>query len=461
LSLFLLIVVAVLAGLTVLRAGIRVERWFEYPTLVSAVYLGWVMPQNLLLVRDASVPEEATELLLVMEILCLLAIHAGWRSARRPADVVAHPWRSNRLFQGLVALTGLGLVFSYLIGTLPPELVGVTAWTGLPVAYLFFARASFYAAIVGWLAGLATGDRRFYMLAAIAAWPTVDAVFFAIRRSNAIALAFTVLGGLWLVRRWRPPGWLFAAGVVLGALFVGSAGDLRSISFEQSTEIGIVRKERSITDLTTIPFLENLLPEAVPYSYELKNAALTLAFVHERGAIDFGASFWNWLVFSYVPAQILGQDLKASLMFPMEEDRYGSFLYEATPGTTVSGFADSFQAFWLFGALVFMVYARMLRIIYGYALSGNSWYQAAYLFLAPEALVAITHNSSWLLSSAIHFMIFVVPLKRYAEAHPGRRESSAPSRSRIGGFVPGLGDGRRRLPQPPRGRTGQVPAGRP
>lgn len=417
-TLLLIACVAGLAAAILLRALSRTERFFEYPALAAAVYLGWVLPQNLMLLRDLSVPEEAHQQLLLMELLCLVGICLGWRKAspNAPRSAVRTEPDLRRLLVGFALLTIQGYVFWFMLWRLPPELIGVSNWSGLPVAYLFFASTTFYAAVGAWLIWLRTRDVRALVLAIAAVWPTADAAIFAIRRQEAVSLALGVLTGLWLVRRVKPPKAVIVAGLFLAPLLIASAGHLRSISFESNPEVGIVRKERRIEDVAAVPFLDGLFPSEIPWSYELKNAALGMAAASHSRNFDLGTWYWDRLVFAYVPAQLLGKEFKDALMVGSPDIVRDTFMYEATVGQTFSGFRDAYTSFWFFGSVVFFFISRAMRYLWDRAANGSYAAQLFYIVMMTDAMVAITHETAWLVMRLPHVLLFLLPILRWARS---------------------------------------------
>ena len=117
---------------------------YEYPFLAGATFVGFMLPQLVGLARHPFLPTGALEATLVFAILCAAMCWFGAAAAGR--TIRRAPWilDERRLLVASGTLSLVGAYFYYVISRLPEDMVQNTQWTGLPVAYLFFARMLTY-----------------------------------------------------------------------------------------------------------------------------------------------------------------------------------------------------------------------------------------------------------------------------------------------------------------------------
>jgi hypothetical protein len=129
---------------------------------------------------------------------------------------------------------------------------------------------------------------------------------------------------------------------------------------------------------------------------------------------DLGAYHWNAIVFSYVPAQLVGRDLKESLYLPLADPALDEYLYSPPLGSTSTGFSDSFHSFWYFGCLEFFIVAFIMQRLWWVARGGNLMAQLLYMLFPVQALQVITHDTHHFVAPWIHIAIFLLPLMLWA-----------------------------------------------
>jgi hypothetical protein len=139
---------------------------------------------------------------------------------------------------------------------------------------------------------------------------------------------------------------------------------------------------------------------------------------------DLGIVHWNQLVFSYVPAQIVGRELKEALYLPMARPLYEEYFYTPAMGSTLTGLADAFQSFWYFGCLKFFLIAFVMQKLWLAARGGNLTAQLLYMLMPVYALQAITHTTHYFVSPWVHLGIFLLPALLWAR-QPIRRHKAS------------------------------------
>jgi hypothetical protein len=152
---------------------------------------------------------------------------------------------------------------------------------------------------------------------------------------------------------------------------------------------------------------------------ELRNAAMLIEAVRRSGDYEYGAGYWNHLVFRYVPAQILGESLKESLMIrrPNEglERELAGMDYTNPVGSTVTAIGDSFQQFGYWGCLFFVVLGVFFRRLWGAAAPRNALFaQLLYMQSCTSAMRAVTHWTLDFLPGLLYNVTFLGAAFLYA-----------------------------------------------
>ena len=386
---------------------------------------GWLIPQAIGLVHDRTLPADGYAWAMLMAILCAVAILAGHHS--RPPPVRAFTWRvdQRRLLQGALVLSLFGSIFNALIRELPDELLRPASggWSGLPVLYHFFAVPQTFGFAI---AALTYARTRSPLALAIAvydfAW-FAGIIFLSGRRTFTIEIILIVVLSAWFGRRWVAPRSIAAVGIVAATLMVTSVGNFRALT--GAAYGGVDGRLPTWEEFTSIDFVGNLLTISEGgYREELYTAIYDVAGAQTSTTFNLGASYWNALVFMYVPAQLLGAGFKDALTIALPDQAARVYGFRATAGNTHTGFADAFLAFWFFGAAVFFVIARFMRSLYVAAMNGHTYAQLAYMLMIAYGLEAITHQTAYFFAQWLHFAMFTLPVLYWARIQP--RRSGAP-----------------------------------
>jgi hypothetical protein len=125
-----------------------------------------------------------------------------------------------------------------------------------------------------------------------------------------------------------------------------------------------------------------------------------------------GQAYWDQLVFRFVPAQIVGRDVKDSLMFrsALRHDKQdlAALGYRLETGTTVTGMGDSYREFGYFGALLFAVLAVVFKSLWAASLRPNGVFaQLLYIQTSTSAMHAVTHQTADYLPALLYNLIFL------------------------------------------------------
>src|SRR5260370_26697294 len=169
---------------------------------------------------------------------------------------------------------------------------------------------------------------------------------------------------------------------------------------------------------------------------ELRNAAMLIEAARRSGDYEYGAGYWNHLVFRYVPAQILGESLKQRLMIRHSGDALERELagmdYTNPTGSTVTAMGDSFLQFGYWGCLFFVALGIFFRRLWLAATPRNALFaQLLYMQSCTSAMRAVTHWTLDFLPGLLYNLIFLGAAMIYARTGVSCpiRQRAPPARS--------------------------------
>lgn len=418
----ILLGVLIACCLLILSWGLkRHSRMIQYPFLVAAVYLGWVVPQFLGLTQNPYLPPGALSKTLVMAILCLGAVYVGYMINPRPARLFWWQFDERRLLISSLVLSLLGAFFFYQVSQLAAEATAEYggAWSGIITIYIFFARLLTIGMVIAivlylmkprWQTLVVIGfDLLFYL----------DRIIIQGRRAAMVELSLMTLMAVWFQRRWLPSRWMILSGMIVGALLINSIGDYRStmLGEDRTTWSGA-----GMHQIMEIDFIGNLkkIVEGESGSHELMNAVMNIEAVDQLLVFDYWLSLWNQFVRNFLPGQWIGKDIKQALMLDFDNDALAYWGYVPHGGSTATGFSDAFQSFWYFGAIKFFLAGLIMRRWYQAGVNGNIVAQMILMLIISDSLHLITHSSKGFYMGFIELAVFLLPVLLFARTKPVR-----------------------------------------
>jgi hypothetical protein len=406
-----------------LRGVASPERMYEYPYFMAAAFAVFILPQAISLLRfPGIVRHEDIEAVLLMSVLCLGMCLIGYRL---PASfwLLAHTSvrvSSNRLLQGGIIFIVCGSVFAYLISQMSPEETGGSMWTGKVTILDFFAKLVYPGFSICLAIALQRGGTIPWACTILGALIPIQTVIFAGRRELAVVFALTLGLALFFQRRFIPPRSLVLGALVFAMLAIPTTG-----AYRRAMSAG------SFADVREIDLLENfdrlLNEESI---LELRNAAMIMGAISHLGMYEYGTGYWDQLVFRFVPAQLIGSEMKEKLMFRTVDqhldDELAGIGFQISTGSTVTGMGDSFQQLGYFGCLFFALMAVVYRSLWQASLHPNALFaQLLYILSMTSAMRAITHQTLDFLPGFLYNVIFLGALMWYA------RDRTAVTSSRV------------------------------
>ncbi|MFE0756600.1 hypothetical protein ACFW16_21735 [Inquilinus sp. NPDC058860] len=395
-GLFVVCIALMIQGLR-RRGGI-----YGFPFLAGATFLGFIVPQMVGLAHDRFLPVGAFEQTAVFTILCAVMCGVGWAAGDRPATGFRWMFDEKRLLYVAAGMSLLGAYFYFALSRLPAEARMSTMPTGTAVMYLFFARMLTYGFM---LSVLCFGRRPSRIALAIALFDSlfvIDRILMGGKRGEFIEFGMAILLVAWFQRGWVLPRTLAVGAVLLAILGLNSIGDYRNNTRQQNGP--------TIEGVSSIDVLGNFRTVLQNGGPEMRNAIYLMDAQSKAQDWDYGIYHWNVLVWNFVPAQLVGQTFKQSLVIPTFDDRN----YVPDLGSTETGMADAFGSFYYLGAFKFFLVAYFLSRVYRAACSGWALAQIIYILCIAPGMLTVTHHTQWVPSTLVHFALLFLPCLLFA-----------------------------------------------
>ena len=406
---FLLIVLALLCTSLICWGMLRADRMYQFPFLAGAVFGGWVFPQLVGLSNSDEIPTGALQKTLLMTILCAACCYLGHIANKRPLRSFAWQFDGRKLLRAATVLSLCGAYFYYEMSLLAETATAENGggWTGIITIFVFFSSMVTVGLVLALVVHLNKPSRWSYMIIIFDLCLYFDRIVMNGRRAAMVEL-FVIAGlTLWFYRRKVVPRWLMLIMLVFGSLVINSIGDHRSAVVGQDAQ-GF----DAVAKIDFIGNLESLFNHGGP---ELTNAAYIIEAVDKNMTFDLGLSHWNGFVNAYVPGQLVGADLKRSIMLDLQSAAYSEFSYTPSFGSTVTGLSDAFASYWYFGALEFFFIGFVMAKLFRSGNIGNVVGQALLMLVFVDALQSITHTTDLFFVAWPKAFVFLMPALLYAK----------------------------------------------
>ncbi|PSH57328.1 hypothetical protein CU103_28630 [Phyllobacterium sophorae] len=405
---WLLIWLLTILSFTMLIHGLLVPgRFYHYPFFAAGIFISFILPQLPGLANSRFVQDEALVKTLVFSCLCLAMCGVGWSVGTRPKIVKDIMFSEDRLLKAAAVLSLVGAYFFYKFGHLPDELRLRGQLSGLPVAYLFFAKLLTYGLALALICYARRGSRIALLIIIFDATFYLERIVIAGRRAETAEFCLLIALAFWFQRRWAVPRIAVVGGLVLSVVGMLGAGEYRA-----ATYYGETRDWSAVVNIDLEKNWNRMLKEG---GDEVHNAVSSIQFLDESHQFNYGIEHWNDLVFTFVPAQLVGQDIKSALIIPPLNSIHSKY-YTPGVGETSTGMADAFSSFWYFGCVKFFLVAFAMGRFYSNAIKGNTLFQIVYMLSAVPSILVITHFTNEIVIAWVHMAAFLVPALYYARA---------------------------------------------
>jgi hypothetical protein len=426
-EIMLYLLIALTAAL-LLRGVLRHQDILRFPFLAAAVMAGWFIPQAIGLSENELLPEGGFALTMLVAILGLGGTVLGGREVQGGPRATLQEYDVPRLLVVSLVLSVIGIGAEYLILNTHTDdnTIASGQATGIVTIYFFFMQCQYYGLMIALLALLRSFSWSFLSVVTIDIMMILGIIFYGGRRGPATELGLILGSAFWFQRRLLPPRIMVAAVLIVASLLVNSIGDYRRLATKTNVNEHRLPTISEIMELDLFGHMDDEIDSGsheitnAVGSHEVTNAIYDIAATANNTNFDFGLVYWNYLVFRYIPAQIVGRDIKDALTVGNWDNAWEVFQYKPHVGTSHTGFSDSFCAFWLLGPLVFVMIAAILQRWWRDAMLGDFRAKVLYGVTISIAAESISHGTCWFFAYLPELFLLVLPLLYWARKQPVR-----------------------------------------
>ena len=396
---------------------IRIERIYQYPFFMGAIFLSFLVPQAFALVENpGQLDQESLERVLLMSSLCAGACWVGYQGKPNVKWLTKFQVDINtkKLFRAAIALMVIGYVCYFLRANSTTEITSGGAMSGAGTIYTFLGQTIYIAFSIFILETLKKPSIKNIIFTLCAAWIPIQRILIG-RRQTTMVLVIMIGVSFWFIRRYIPPRWLVITSIFLMMILIPAIGKMRG-SFWDTLFSGQWQQILS----TSQRALDTQQKGAI---LELRNAAFLIDATVHLNLYGLGAGWWDAIIQTLIPGQILGFGFKQSLQFnllsnPNNPTLGNSILYDLYgyswhPGTTPTGIGDSFVEFGYFGCLIFALIGYLFKNLWVSACYQKSIMSSLlYMGLISSAMIGLTHGIGRFLQEAL-FQVGVISLVIY------------------------------------------------
>ncbi|MBE0532396.1 MAG: hypothetical protein IH626_16335 [Rhodospirillales bacterium] len=401
---FLLDILTLLCLVMIAHGLVGPGRFYHYPFFAAAIFLTFVLPQIPGLAGNPFVAEGALAKTLFLSVLCLLMAWLGWNAGARGQGLSPDRFSEARLLRAAAVLSLIGGYFFYKFGQVPDDERLRGQLTGVAVAHLFFAKLLTYGLAIALICYARRHSNLALAIILFDAAFYLERIFIAGRRGETAEFCLMIALAFWFQRRLAVPRLAVLAGLLFSIVGLLGAGEYR-----QATYYGEQRDWTAVLDIDLARNWDRLIEEGGP---EMLNAVNAIAEIDRTQAFNYGLSHWNSLVFSYVPAQLVGESFKNSLLIEVPD--VFAMGYQRSVGSTSTGMTDAFASFWYLGSVKFFLIALAMGWLYAGARRGSTAGQLLYILSVIPSMLAISHFTNEVVIAWVHMAIFLGPALVYA-----------------------------------------------
>ncbi len=396
---------------------IRIERIYQYPFFMGAIFLSFLVPQAFALVENpGKLDQESLERVLLMSSLCAAACWVGYQGkpnlkwlTKFQIDV-----DTKKIFRAAIVLMVISYVFYFARANSDTEITSGGAMTGVGTIYTFLGKTIYVSFSIFLLEMLKKPSIKNIIFTLCTAWIPIQRILVG-RRQTTMVLVIMVGISFWLIRRYTPPRWLVIGSIFLMMILIPTIGKMRG-SFWNALSSGQWQEILSTSQ-------KELNTQQKGAILELRNAAFLIDATVRLNLYGLGAGWWDAIIQTLIPGQLLGFNFKQSLQFNLlsnpnnptlaNSTLYDLYGYSWHPGTTQTGIADSFMEFGYFGCIAFALIAYFFKNLWISACYHKSLMSSLlYMGLISSAMVGLTHGIGRFLQETV-FQAGVISLVIY------------------------------------------------
>lgn len=396
---FYILIIVVLCAWTLLKIIADPKLAYEYPYFMGGMFAVFLIPQAIgLKLNPGLAPAAAVDATFLMLFLCLLSVVLGYYHA--PSINIAKAFNQNlnlkKLLTVVLAYTFLGMLFLFLINT-HPDRQQKGNWSGILTIYFMLYQVINVAFAIYVFLAVQTKKPVYIVMALLTALPILQLIIFYGRRESTALFCLTIAVALYYTKGIAPPRLLIIGGLVFAMLIIPLIGAYRNVAEEDPV--------KAIASL-------NVEKDFIKYYKDGKDMELTVAAqmidaTTFYGSYDFGADYWNEVIFRFFPGQLFGRDFKAAIMIGSRgQDRFYRNFYPLN-GLTTTCVGDCFRHFGLLGCLFYFFLGGFFRELWKLSQTSNVLIKTFYIICMVQAILSVSHGSVNFLPGIIHMYVFL------------------------------------------------------
>jgi len=374
-----------------LQVIIKPSLILEFPYFIAGIFLIFLVPQAIIIYNNPQIiPIDTATPLFASCFLCLLMAFIGYYTA--PAIKIEKalniPLDTNRLRTIAIAFTLLGYIFTILIRGRYAEMEATgqdipTQASGIVTIYFQFSQLLNIAFPILLFLAFANPNFLNIALACIAGFPTLYSIITAGRREPTAFFFLSFAFALYYMYKMLPPRAAIIGVVLMAMLIIPATADYRTMA----------KKDGAWAAFQSLDLQKSFIEyfnEGGTY-LELGVAARVIDAYSFTGEFQYGAGYWNQMVFRYIPAQIVGEQTKRTMMISPKGIPYRNG-YQMPIGLTLTGIGDSFAQFGYLGCVFFFFLGGFFRHLWQTSSSAKSiLVPILYIICVVQSLLSVTH----------------------------------------------------------------------
>lgn len=382
------------------------KKAYEYPYFMGCMFAVFMLPQAISIKLNPNlVPADVVDATFLMCFLNLLMAILGYYYA--PSISVVGFLNRNLNVKKLILLAVVyaiagAAVLATINRSAAPE---GGNWTGAVTILATLYQVINIAFAIFVFVAIRTRKLLHMLLAVVTAIPILHMIIFAGRREATALFLLTIAFAFFDFRGIVPPRVSIVAMLVFTMLIMPAIGSYRKMA-----------KEDPVTAMASV----DLEKEFVKYYQEGKDLELTVAAnmidaTSFYGNYDFGADYWNEMIFRYFPAQFFGKEVKAALMIGGRGQDKFYRQYTPANGLTTTCVGDAYRHLWYFGSFFYFFLGGFFRTLFQAVATSNVIVKTFYIVCMVQALLSVTHGTVGFLPGIFHMFLFCWIAVAYAK----------------------------------------------
>lgn len=402
---------------------------YQVPFFVAIGFIAFIVPQLIgLYLNPAPLTLDIIDKFSLMSIFCVLACWISYIKVKINHQYLLkinkkYNYSLSKLFEWGIIYTIVGNFFFLLIGNLDDSDISTQA-TGIFTVFIFFGRLIYPGFVLLLIPTLSKPLFVRVMICLCATLQPLTRFLIFGRRSELLIFICIILLSLFFIKKIVIPKQFLLIGIMLGFVFGISVGQYRNIVTDYNlTFLDLLSNQaiaRITEGLTSVNWIDGITQSfSGEKSSEVKFAASAMEAIESDGGYGLGRGYWNKLIFSYIPAQFVGKELKESfyLLSPnvinLIQARFGFQTFRT--GLTITCVGELFVEFWFFGSFIFCIISYFYKHLWTLANEYDDLIvQVFYCLMLPFCVVAIGSATSNLLSQVVYNYAAMIPVVLYS-----------------------------------------------